>query len=77
MNYAISLSSIDRNYKQFLLTFGGLSLDAIPYHNVTQFPEHLFITLDLQAPDLPNLVKVTDRKFRPVDFMPLCDRVVF
>jgi hypothetical protein len=68
---------LDRSQQQtILLTFGGLSLDAIPYHNIDLFPEHLFVTLDLHAPDLPNLVKVTDRKFRPVDFMPLCDRVV-
>jgi hypothetical protein len=59
-----------------LLTFGGLSLDAIPYQNVSQFPADLFITLDRHAPDLPNLIKVLDRDFRPVDFMPLCDRVV-
>ncbi len=66
-----------RSQKQtILLTFGGLSLDAIPYQNISQFPDWLFITLDLNAPELPNLVKVTDRKFRPVDFMPLCDRVV-
>jgi hypothetical protein len=62
--------------RTILLTFGGLSLDAIPYHNVTKFSDYQFITLDRQAPDLPNLVKVTDRAFRPVDFMPLCDRVV-
>jgi hypothetical protein len=68
---------LDRSQKQtILLTFGGLSLDAIPYHNISQFPDRLFITLDSNAPELPNLVKVTDRKFRPVDFMPLCDRVV-
>ena len=62
--------------RTILLTFGGLSLDAIPYNNVSQFPEYQFITLDAHAPDLPNLVKVLDRAFRPVDFMPLCDRVV-
>ena len=28
------------------------------------------------APNLPNLVKILDRAYRPVDFMPLCDRVV-
>ena len=59
-----------------LLTFGGLSLDAIPYQNVREFPDYQFITLDAHAPDLPNLVKVLDRAYRPVDFMPLCDRVV-
>jgi hypothetical protein len=62
--------------RTILLTFGGLSLDAIPYQNISQFPEDIFITLDAQAPDLPNLVKVLDRTFRPVDFMPLCDLVV-
>lgn len=62
--------------RTILLTFGGLSLDAIPYHNVSQFPEHQFITLDRHAPDLPNLVKVLDRAFRPVDFMPLCGRIL-
>ncbi len=62
--------------RTFLLTFGGLSLDAIPYHNVSLFPDYQFITLDAQAPELPNLVKVLDRAFRPVDFMPLCDRVI-
>jgi predicted glycosyltransferase len=62
--------------RTILLTFGGLSLDAIPYHNVSHFPDYQFITLDAHAPDLPNLVKVLDKAFRPVDFMPLCDRVV-
>jgi len=62
--------------RTILLTFGGLSLDAIPYQNISQFPDYQFITLDPHAPDLPNLVKVLDRSYRPVDFMPLCDRVV-
>jgi hypothetical protein len=62
--------------RTILLTFGGLSLDAIPYNNISQFPDYQFITLDAHAPDLPNLIKVLDRAFRPVDFMPLCDRVV-
>ncbi len=62
--------------RTILLTFGGLSLDAIPYQNVNAFPDYQFITLDAHAPALPNLVKVLDRAYRPVDFMPLCDRVV-
>jgi hypothetical protein len=62
--------------RTILLTFGGLSLDAIPYQNIKHFPDYQFITLDRQAPDLPNLVKALDRAVRPVDFMPLCDRVV-
>ncbi len=77
LDETIAKFNLDRSQQQtILLTFGGLNLEAIPYQNVSQFPESLFITFDLQAPDLPNLVKVTDRQFRPVDFMPLCDRVV-
>ncbi len=59
-----------------LLTFGGLGLSAIPYKALAQFPDWQFITFDQQAPDLPNLYKVTDRKMRPVDWMILCDRIV-
>jgi hypothetical protein len=62
--------------KTILLTFGGLGIDAIPYQNISAFPDYQFITLDRQAPDLPNLVKILDREYRPVDFMPLCSRVV-
>ncbi len=62
--------------RRILLTFGGLNLDAIPYHNVSQFPDDQFITLDRHAPDLPNLIKILDQAFRPVDFMPLCDLVL-
>ena len=62
--------------KTILLTFGGLGLQQIPYDNLRRFPDWQFIVFDQSAPDLPNLVKVTDRAFRPVDFMPLCDRVV-
>lgn len=59
-----------------LLTFGGLGLDQIPYHNLQRFPEWQFITFDHQAPDLPNLHKIADHQYRPVDFMPLCGRVI-
>jgi hypothetical protein len=62
--------------RTILLTFGGLSLDQIPYQNLSQFPDDQFIAFDHHALDLPNLVKVLDRSYRPVDFMPLCDRVV-
>ncbi|AFY94686.1 hypothetical protein [Chamaesiphon minutus] len=62
--------------RTILMTFGGLSLDAIPYQNVSQFPDYQFITLDRHAPDLPNLVKALDLAVRPVDIMPLCDRVI-
>lgn len=62
--------------KTILLTFGGLGLAQIPYQNLNNFPDWQFITFDRQAPELPNLIKVTDRQYRPVDFMPLCSRVV-
>lgn len=59
-----------------LLTFGGLGLAQIPYHNLQQFPEWQFISFDRDAPDLPNLLRITDRHYRPVDLMPLCSRVI-
>jgi hypothetical protein len=62
--------------KTILLTFGGLGLQAIPYHNLTSFPDWQFITFDQNAPSLSNLVKVVDKNYRPVDFMPLCGKVV-
>ncbi|MBP5972056.1 glycosyl transferase [Brasilonema sp. CT11] len=62
--------------KTILLTFGGLGLQEIPYENLKQFPDWQFITFDKSAPDLPNLVSATDQKYCPVDFMPICGRVV-
>ncbi|MEO0458926.1 MAG: glycosyl transferase [Cyanobacteria bacterium P01_A01_bin.114] len=62
--------------KTVLLTFGGLGLAQIPYDAIAEFADWQFITFDRQAPDLPNLFKVNDRSLRPVDFMPICDRVV-
>jgi hypothetical protein len=59
-----------------LLTFGGLGLQAIPYDNLQQYSDWQFISFDRQAPDLANLVKITDNHYRPVDFMPICGRVV-
>jgi hypothetical protein len=106
--------------KTVLLTFGGLGVDGIPYHNLSHFTDWQFITFDRQAPDLPNLIKVipeqqqensscrdaihrvsfagvspqdtkgenpfapteeqplnpTQHPLRPVDFMPVCGRVI-
>jgi hypothetical protein len=59
-----------------LLSFGGLGLQKIPYQNLQRFRDWQFITFDRQAPDLPNLAKIGDRRYRPVDFIPICDRVV-
>ena len=62
--------------KTILLTFGGLGLQSIPYENLEHFADWQFITFDPKAPDLPNLLKVTDQTLRPLDFMPFCGRVV-
>ncbi len=62
--------------KTILLTFGGLGLQQLSYDNLHLFPDWQFIVFDRSAPDLPNIVKITDRKHRPVDFMPICGRVV-
>jgi hypothetical protein len=62
--------------KTILLTFGGLGLQQIPYDNLRQFPDWQFIVFDQSAPDLPNLLKISNRKYRPVDFMPICERVI-
>ena len=58
-----------------LLTFGGLGLSSIPYKALSNFPEWQFVTFDQNAPDMPNLYSVNDRKMRPVDWMIVCDRV--
>jgi hypothetical protein len=62
--------------KTILLTFGGLGLQAIPYKNLQYFPDWQFIIFDHSAPDVPNARKVADKKYRPVDFMPICGRVL-
>jgi UDP:flavonoid glycosyltransferase YjiC (YdhE family) len=62
--------------KTILLTFGGLGLEAIPYQNLSKFTDWQFIAFDRHAPDLPNLIKIEDNQYRPVDFMPLCGRVI-
>ncbi|MBW4459430.1 MAG: glycosyl transferase [Nodosilinea sp. WJT8-NPBG4] len=59
-----------------LLTFGGLSLQAIPYDRLIQFPDWQFLTFEQDAPALPNLFKVPRQGYRPVDVMPLCSRIV-
>lgn len=62
--------------KTVLLTFGGLGLEKVPYHNLERYPDWKFITFDRSAPNLPNLLQVSDCNYRPVDFMPLCSRVI-
>jgi hypothetical protein len=62
--------------KTVLLTFGGLGLQQFPYENLTNFPDWQFITFDNSAPELSNLIKITDRKCRPVDIMPVCGQVI-
>ncbi|MEM9214520.1 MAG: glycosyl transferase [Cyanobacteria bacterium P01_F01_bin.150] len=63
--------------KTVLLTFGGLGLAEVPYEALRARTDWQFITFDHQPPsDFPNLLKVTDRTYRPVDFMPLCGQIV-
>ncbi|MEO0925669.1 MAG: glycosyl transferase [Cyanobacteria bacterium J06643_13] len=62
--------------KTILLTFGGLGLSSIPYQNLARFADWQFITFDRHAPDLSNLLKIDDRTLRPLDFMPICGRIV-
>lgn len=62
--------------KTILLTFGGLGLQQIPYHNLERFPEWQFISFDSQTSALPNLLTITNHHYRPVDFLPICGRVV-
>jgi hypothetical protein len=62
--------------KTILLTFGGLGLQQIPYENLRHFSDWQFITFDTSTPDLPNIVKITNRQYRPVDFMPMCGRII-
>jgi hypothetical protein len=62
--------------KTILMTFGGLGLQEIPYTNISRFPDWQFITFDTSAPDLLNLIKVTNHQYRPVDFMPICGRII-
>ena len=67
---------LDAHRPTALLTFGGLSLAAIPYDNLVKFLEWQFLTFDRQAPNLPNLTLAAVDGLRPVDLMPLCDRVI-
>jgi len=53
-----------------------LGLDLIPYETMQKFPDWTFICFDLSAPELPNLLRIDDRFYRPVDFMPLCGRLI-
>lgn len=62
--------------KTILLTFGGLGLQQIPYNNLAQFSDWQFITFDRNAPEFDNIIKITESFYRPVDFMPLCGRVM-
>lgn len=63
--------------KTVLLTFGGLSLQNVPYQNLTQFPDWQFISCDPGAPEgVANLRKLSGQDYRPVDLMKICGRVV-
>ena len=68
--------NLDGDLPTALLTFGGLSLQSIPYQNLAKFPDWQFITFDRDAPALPNLTKANCDRLRPVDLMVVCDRLV-
>lgn len=75
MRQAFNLAEIPRE-KIVMLTFGGLGLNRIPYENVKHFPDHTFICFDLSAPELPNLIRVDDHHYRPIDFAGLIGRLI-
>ncbi len=75
MRSKFALETIPRE-KIIMLTFGGLGLNRIPYENVLKFPDYTFICFDLSAPDLPNLIRVDDQFYRPIDFAPLLGRLI-
>ena len=75
MRSNFDLGDIPRE-KIIMLTFGGLGLNRIPYENVLKFPDYRFICFDLTAPELPNLIRVDDRFYRPIDFAPLLGRLI-
>lgn len=62
--------------KTILFTFGGLGLQSIPYGNIERFFGWQFITFDKSAPELPNLIRINDPKWRPIDVMPVCGKIV-
>lgn len=62
--------------KTVLLTFGGLGLEQIPYHNLERFPDWQFLTFDRHVPNLPNLLHLSNPHYRPVDVMPACHCVI-
>jgi hypothetical protein len=79
----VDLEDLRRHYaltqppaRTVLLTFGGLGLSQVPYETVEQFPDWIFITFDRRALQLPNLRVITNPAHRPVDLMPLCDRII-
>lgn len=74
--YLCEKFNLDSDRPTALLTFGGLSLQSIPYQNLAKFPDWQFITFDRDAPDLPNLTKANCDRLRPVDLMVVCDRLV-
>jgi hypothetical protein len=67
---------LDPDRSVVLLSFGGLGLQAIPYHNVQRYPQFQFLTFADTAPQFDNLKVVSGREIRPVDIMPLCHAVI-
>lgn len=67
---------LDPDRPTVLLSFGGFGIANFPYHELKSFQDWQFISFDADAPDLPNLLRLDGQHWRPVDIMPVCDRVV-
>jgi hypothetical protein len=67
---------LDPHRPTILLSFGGMGIRNIPYQNLAAYPDWQFVSLDSDAPELPNLLKLDGEIWRPVDLMPVCDRLV-
>jgi hypothetical protein len=59
-----------------LLTFGGFGLQQVPYERLAEFPDWQFLSFDANAPEVANLITVPRGEIRPVDVMPVCERIV-
>ncbi len=60
-----------------LITFGGLGAACLPYARAAaSLSDWQLVTWDHQAPALPNLVRIDDSRWRPVDLMPAAGRLL-
>lgn len=67
---------LDPHRPTALLTFGGFGIDNFPYRELNSCSDWQFISFDADTPELPNLLRLDGTQWRPVDIMPVCERVV-